>query len=72
MFIVMCVVKKQSKLKSRYKQRIEAAIEYTRTIDDFDDLVNPQTRALHCLGLEPSVYVLRTVEIEEKMSKCFT
>ena len=40
------------------------------TIVDFDDLVDPQTLALHYFGLEPSAYILRTIEIEEKKSKC--
>ena len=70
LFVVLCVVKKWLKLKSRHRQRVEAAIEYARTIDDFNDLVNPRTLALHCLGPEPSAYVLRTIEIEEKKSKC--
>ena len=45
------------------------AIEYVRTIEDFDNLVNPRTLAFHCLGPKPSAYVLRTIEIEEKKSK---
>ena len=40
---------------------------YAKTIDDFDDLVNPRTLALHCLCPEPSAYVLHTIEIKEKM-----
>ena len=64
-------VKRQPKLKSMYKQRVEAAIEYAKSIDDFDDLVDPRTLALYCLSLEPSAYVLRTIEREEKKSKCF-
>ena len=43
--------------------------EYAKTIDYFDDLVDPRTLAHHCLGPEPSFYVLRAIEIEEK-SKC--
>ena len=56
---------------SRYKQCVEAAIEYVKLIDDFDDLVDPHTLALYCLGPEPSAFVLRTIEIEEKKSKYF-
>ena len=56
---------------SKYKQRVEAAIEYAKSIDDFDDLVNPRTLALHCLHPQPSAFVLRTIEIEEKKSKHF-
>ena len=44
------------------------AIEYARTIDDFNDLVDPQTLAFHFLGLEPFAFVLRNIEIEEKKS----
>ena len=70
-FPVCCVyvVKKHPNLKSKYRSRVEVAIEYTKTINDFDDLVDPRTLARHCLGLEPSAYVLRAIEIEEK-SKC--
>ena len=65
----VCVVKKRPKLKSRYRDRVEVAVEYIKTINDFDDLVDPRTLARHCLGLEPSTYVLCAIEIEEK-SKC--
>ena len=37
---------------------MEKAIEYTRTIEDFDDLVDPRNLAFYCLGPEPSSYVL--------------
>ena len=47
-------------------RRVEAATEYAKTIDN---LVDPRTLARHCLGLEPSPYVLHTIKIEEK-SKC--
>ena len=71
LFVVLCAVKKRLKLKSRYRQRVEAAIEYVRTIYNFDDLVDPQTLAFYCLGPEPSAFVLRNIEIEEKKkSKC--
>ena len=64
------IVKKRPKLKSKYRHPVEAAVEYTKTIDDFDDLVYPQTLARHCLGLEPFAYVLRAIEIEEKKNEC--
>ena len=64
-----CAVKRRLKLKSRYKQRVKAAIEYTKTIDDFNNLVNPRTLTLYCLGLELAAYVPRTIETEEKKSK---
>ncbi|KAK9993613.1 hypothetical protein SO802_023316 [Lithocarpus litseifolius] len=59
-------VKRQPKLKSWYKERVEKAIEYAKTIEDFDDLVDPQTLTFYCLGPDPSAFVLRTLEIEEK------
>ena len=65
-----CAVKRWPKLKSRYKKRIEKAIVYVKTIADFDNLVDPRTLAFYCLGLEPSAFVLRNIEIEEKKSKC--
>ena len=63
-------VKRRPKLKSRYKGRVEKAIEYAKMIEDWDDLVDPQTLAFYCLGLEPSAYVLWNIDIEEKKSKC--
>ena len=43
----VCAVKKRPKLKSRYKERVNAATKYAKTIDDFDDLVDPRTLAPH-------------------------
>ena len=65
----ICVFKRRLKLKSRYKRRVEAATEYTKTIDDFNYLVDLRTLARHCLVPKPYSYVLRAIEIEEK-SKC--
>ena len=67
----MFIVKKHPKLKSRYKTRVEASIEYVKTIDDFDNLVDPRTLARHCLGPEPSSFVLRAIEIKEKSESSF-
>ena len=64
------IVKKRPKLKSKYRHLVEASVEYTKTINDFDDLVYPRTLAHHCLGLKPSAYVLRAIEIEEKKNEC--
>ena len=66
--IVLCTVKRWPKLKSRYKERVGKAIKYARTIEDFNDLVDPRTLAFYCLGLEPFAFVLRNIEIEEKKS----
>ena len=45
-------------------------MKYAKTIDDFDDLVDLRTLAHHCLGPEPSAFVLRAIAIEEK-SECY-
>ena len=63
-------VKRLPKLKSRYRECVEKAIKYVKTIEDFDDLVDPWTLAFHCLGLEPSAFVLCNLDIEEKKGKC--
>ena len=65
----VCIIKKCPKLKSRYRRCVEVTTGYGKMINDFDDLVDPRTFARHCLGLKPSAYVLRVIEIEEK-SKC--
>ena len=54
------------KLKSRYKDHIQEAIEYVKMIDDFNNLVDPRTLACHFLGLEPSPFILCAIKIEEK------
>ena len=53
-------IKERPKLKSRYKECVQAATEYVKMIDDFDDLVDPQTLAHNFLGLEPSCALLRS------------
>ena len=54
------------KLKSGYKGRVKDASDYTKTIDDFDELIDPRTLARHFRGPEPSPYVLRAIAREEK------
>ena len=45
-------------------------MKYAKTIDNFDNPVDPQTLARHCLGPKPSAFVLRATAIEEK-SECY-
>ena len=45
------------------------AIEHARTVENWDDLMDPRTLAFYCLGPEPSAFVLRTFSIEGKKSK---
>ena len=63
------VVKERPELKSRFDKRVQAAVEYARTIEDFNELINPRTLARHCLGPEPSYYVLSILDREEKKRK---
>ena len=67
---LFCVVKRWPKLKSRYNKRVEKAIEYALTIESWDDFVDPRTLAFYNLGPDPSSYVLHTLSIEEKKTKC--
>ena len=48
---------------------MEKAIEYAKTIESWEDLVDPRTLAFYCLGPDPSAYVPRLIEIEGKKSK---
>ena len=48
---------------------MQKAIEYARTVENWDDLVDPRTLAFHCIGPEPFAFVLRTLSIEGKKSK---
>lgn len=66
----MFTVKKRPKLKSRYQKHVQAATEYAKAIDNFNDLVDARTLARHSLGPEPSSFLLHTIKIKEK-SKCY-
>ena len=48
---------------------MEKAIEYAKTIESWEDLVDPCILAFYCLGPDPSPYVLRLIDIEGKKSK---
>ena len=63
------VVKERPELESGFDKRVQAAIEYTRTIEDFNELIDPRTLARHCLGPEPSLYILSALDREEKKRK---
>ena len=51
-------------MKSKYQGRVEKAIEYTKTIESWEDLVDPWTLAFYCLGPDPSPYVQRLIDID--------
>lgn len=60
------VVKERLELESKFEERVQEAIRYTSTIDDFDELVDPRTLVHYCLGPEHSHFVLRVICREEK------
>ena len=62
-------MKRRPKLKSRYIERIEKAIKYALTIENWDDLVDLRTLIFYNIGPDPSTYILRLLRIEEKKSK---
>ena len=68
-YVLFFVVKKRPELESEFDERVQAAIQYARTIEDFNELIDPRTLACHCLGPEPSLYVLSALDREEKKRK---
>ena len=69
MYIFYSIVKEPPKLESWFEGRVQEAIKYASTIDDLDELVDPRTLARHCLGSEPSLYVLQAIDREERKSE---
>ena len=55
-------------LEGKFEERVQEAARYASTIEDFDELVNSRMLAHHCLGPEPSLYVLRVIDREERKS----
>ena len=64
-------VKDRPELEAKFVERVQAAIKYARTIEDFGELIDPRTLARHYLGPEPSLYVLSTLDREEKKRKLY-
>ena len=64
-------MKDRPKLEGKFVERVQAALRYARTIDDFGELIDPRTLARHCLGPEPSLYILSTLDREERKRKLF-
>ena len=63
------VVKERPELESRFEERVQEVVKYASTIDNFGKLVDPQTLARHCLGPEPSQYIIRAIHWEEQKSR---
>ena len=49
---------------------MQKEIEYTQTIESWDNPMDPRTLAFYCLRSEPSAFVLHNLVIEGKKSKC--
>ena len=62
-------MKEGPELESRFDERVQATVEYVRTIENFNELVDPRTLAHHCLGPEASLYVISAFDREEKKRK---
>ena len=62
-------MKERPDLESMFDERVQAAVEYARTVEDFNELIDPRTLARHCLGPEPSLYILSALDREEKIRK---
>ena len=62
-------MKERLELESGFDERVQATVEYARTIEDFNELINPRTLAHHCLRPEPSFYILSVLDQEEKKRK---
>ena len=67
--ILPFAVKERLDLESKFDERVQAAVKYARTIEDFNELIDPRTLARHCLRPEPSLYVLSALDREEKKHK---
>ena len=48
---------------------MEKAIEYAKTIESWEELMDPRTHTFYFLGPDPSSYVLQLIDIEGKKSK---
>ena len=68
-YVLPFTVKERLDLESKFDERVQAAVKYARTIEDFNELIDPRTLARHCLGPEPSLYVLSALDREEKKCK---
>ena len=62
-------VKERPGLESKFDERVQAAVKYAGTIEDFNELIDPRTLARHCLRPEPSLYILSALDREEKKRK---
>ena len=45
---------------------MDKAIKYKRTIENWDDLMDPRTLAFYCLEPEPSAFICTILKLKEK------
>ena len=62
-------VKERPDLESKFDEWVQVAVKYAGMIEDFNELIDARTLACHCLGPDPSLYVLSTLDREEKKRK---
>ena len=67
--VLLFTVKERPDLDNKFDGRVQAAVKYAATIEDFNELIDPRTLTRHCLGPEPSLYVLSALDREEKKRK---
>ena len=46
-------MKERPELEGKFKEKVQEAIKYASTIDDFDEPVDLRTLARYCLGPKP-------------------
>ena len=63
---IFVLVKIRPKLKCQYKSQVQAAYDYSKTIKDFNNFIDPRTLYQYFLGHEPSLFVLKEISREEK------
>ena len=67
--VLLLTVKERPDLDNKFDGQVQAAVKYAATIEDFNELIDPRTLACHCLGPEPSLYILSALDREEKKRK---
>ena len=71
LLVFLFLVSQRPRLGKRYQPRAERVKEYLESINDFDELVSPQSLFLHFLGSEPSTKVRKNLEIVKKSKRFF-
>ena len=59
-------MKECPELEGKFEEWVLEAVKYVSMMDNFDKLVDPRMLARHCLGPEPSPYILHAIDREER------